>query len=110
MTDQTKRGIKYEVNSLLLGKGLTKRRVTDEAKELHGAKLGGKEGESRSKYIFPRKVWTTTTKYTQDAMRWGDSSNIGIFKENAVQSFKYWGSKRYVQFKKNREFFFLNGM
>ena len=53
MTDQIKRGIGYEVNSLFQGKGLVNRESTVEVNSLRALKLGGQEGVFGWKTTFP---------------------------------------------------------
>ena len=56
MPDQTKRGIEYEVNSLLHGEGLVNRGSIGEVKLLRALKLGGQEGVNSLENNVPRKV------------------------------------------------------
>ena len=51
-----KRGIEYEVNSLLHGKGLVNRGSIGEVKLLRALKLGGQEGVNSLENNVPRKV------------------------------------------------------
>ena len=53
---QTKKAIKIEVNSLLMGNVNNNRRATGEAKAIRGFKLVGQE-ETRSEERVPFKVW-----------------------------------------------------
>ena len=48
-----KRGIEYEVKSLLQGKGLVNREATGEVKSLRALKLGGQEGGNWLEITFP---------------------------------------------------------
>ena len=50
-----KRGIEYEVNSLLQGKGLVNTGETGEVKSLRALKLGGQEVGNRLEIMFPGK-------------------------------------------------------
>ena len=102
MTDQTTKGIKYAVNSLIQGKVSAKRRATDELKALHTLKLGDQEAESWSEDQFLHKFCMMLTKDDQGDLRQYESVNIGIVKEYKVQLGKTcgggWGS---VQFNNN---------
>ena len=84
-----KRGIKDDLNRLLQGNVLAKRRDTGEVKLLCALKLDGQEGISRSENHVPRKVWMTMAKDAQDALRQGDSVNIGIVKEDTTRPGKW---------------------
>ena len=82
MTDQTKRSIDDDINSILLGKVSNKRRATGDANKLRAFKQGGKEDEKCSEYCVPLKVWDILATDYQAAVRQCDKSKIGYVKDN----------------------------
>ena len=75
-------GIEDEVNSLLLGKRSSKKRVPGKVKALREFELDGQEELKRLEYHVPHKVWNFLTKDAQDILHWVDITKVGIVKED----------------------------
>ena len=56
-------------------------------------KLGGKKAEIHSEDRVPHEVWMMMKKEAQDALRWGNSGNIGLVKEYEIHSGKREGGR-----------------
>ena len=85
-----------EVNRLLLGKDSSKRRVTGKVKALREFNLSRQEELKRSEDRISQKVWNVLTKDAQDALHRGDSTKIGVVKEDSINIGKPGGVGGYV--------------
>ena len=88
MTNHTKRVIEEEVNSLILGAFLNKKRATGEVKTLRLFKLSVQEEDKRSEKRVNFKVLEMMTKDAQDTFCWGDIVKIRCVRDDTIETGK----------------------
>ena len=100
MTAQTRKAIKNELKSLLLGSSNNMTAI-GEQKIIHAHRLGDNEDAKKLEDRIPLKVWKMMTLESRIAMRSGEEVEIGLVKDSAAKTGKRVGGKMSQQHKNN---------